>query len=134
MQDNSLAVKELRHLTERKTVDAKNYKGFNPLNREDGALFEILLNGSFVTTGFKNKELKSQLMQHSSFNNWTTSKISRLIRRLRVFGLVRKVRNSFRYLLTQKGRMLLTLAVKIKNLSAIPALTSLIIKSNPKAA
>lgn len=123
MHDNSSGVKELRHLTERKTVDGNNYKGFNPLNREDATLFEILLNGSFIATGFKNKELKSKLMESLSHINWTTSKVSRLLRRLRVFGLLRRVNNSFRYLLTATGRFLLTVVVKVKNLITIPAIT-----------
>ncbi|MFQ5675241.1 MAG: hypothetical protein ACE5G1_05030 [bacterium] len=127
MQDNSTGVKELRHLTERKTVDGINYKGFNPLNREDGALFEILLNGSFVTTGFKNKELRAKLTEFLGHLNWSTSKVSRLLKRLRVFGLVRRVKNSLRYLLTSKGRFLLTVAVKVKNLITIPALNYAII-------
>lgn len=122
MHDNSTGVKELRHLTERKTVNRHNYKGFNPLNREDGTLFEILLNGSFITTGFKNKELKSKLTEFLGHLNWTTSKVSRLLKRLRVFGLLRKVNNSFRYLLTSRGRFLLTVAVKVKNLITIPAI------------
>ena len=121
MQDNSCNVKELRHLTERKTVDGNNYKGFNPLNREDSTLFEILLNGSFITTGFKNKELKLKLSACLSEKNWSTSKVSRLLKRLRVFGLLRRVNNSLRYLLTSKARAILTVALKVKNLITIPA-------------
>ncbi|MFQ5688498.1 MAG: hypothetical protein ACE5GV_17770 [Candidatus Scalindua sp.] len=122
MQDNSCNVKELRHLTERKTKDGNNYKGFNPLNREDSTLFEILLNGSFITTGFKNKDLKLKLSECLSDKNWSTSKVSRLLKRLRVFGLLRRVNNSLRYLLTSKGRLLLTVALKVKNLITIPAI------------
>ena len=120
MQDNSCHVKELRHLTERKTKDGNNYKGFNPLNSEDSTLFEILLNGSFISSGFKNKELKLQLSERFCEKNWSVSKVSRLLKRLRVFGLIRRVNNSLRYLLTSKGRLLLTIALKVKNLITIP--------------
>jgi hypothetical protein len=122
MQDNSSGIKELRHLTERKTVNGNNYQGFNPLNKHDSTLFEILLDGAFVATGFKNKELRSKLSENLSEMAWSVSKVSRLLKRLRMFGLLRRVNNSLRYMPTSKGRLLLTVALKVKNLSTIPAI------------
>ena len=58
--------------------------------------------------------------------NWNIGKVSRLIKRLRVFGLVRKVHKTYKYFLTEKGRLLATMAVKLRNISVIPAVNSLI--------
>jgi hypothetical protein len=124
MEDNSKSVQQLRDITERKTENQKNYKGFNPLNRYDSILFEILLNGAFIANGFTNKKIKLALVDRLN-QKWNTAKVSRLFKRLRVFGLIKRVHKSYKYFLTEKGRILTTLAVKLKNIVAIPAFDSL---------
>jgi hypothetical protein len=126
IEDNSTGVKELRQLTERKTENNRNYKGFNPLNRDDSLIFQELVNGSFIINGFSNKSLKMAISQKLQDKNWNIGKVSRLIKRLRVFGLVRKVHKTYKYFLTEKGRLLATMAVKLRNISVIPAVNSLI--------
>ena len=125
MEDNSTGVEELRQLTERKTENNRNYKGFNPLNRDDSFIFQELVNGAFIVNGFTNKSLKLALSQKLQIS-WNMGKVSRLIKRLRVFGLVRKVHKTYKYFLTEKGRLLATMAVKLRNISVIPAVNSLV--------
>lgn len=126
MEDNSKGLKEVCQLTERKTENNRNYKGFNPFNREDSSIFQELLNGSFIANGFTNKDLKSALSQKLIDQNWNTSKVSRLIKRLRVFGLLKRIRKTYRYHFTEKGRLLIILAVKLRNMTAIPTLDFLV--------
>ena len=124
-------VDELRQLTERKTETNKNYKGFNPLNREDSLIFQELLNGSFIANGFTNKDIKSILSKILNNQNWNTAKVSRLFKRLKVFGLIKKVNRTYKYFLTEKGRLLITLCVKLRNLTVIPSVDSLMKKLYP---
>ena len=131
MEDNSTGLEELRQLTERKTENNRNYQGFNPLHREHSVVFQELINGAFIVNGFTNKSLKLALSQKLP-TSWNTGKISRLIKRLRVFGLVRRVHKTYKYFLTEKGRMIAVLAVKLRNISVIPALNSLV--NNPQTA
>lgn len=126
MKNNSKGLIELRQLTERKTENNRNYKGFNPLNREDSIIFQQLLNGMFIAKGFTNKDLKLSLSQQFKDKNWNTGKVSRLIKRLRVFGLLKKVYKTYKYFLTEKGRLLITLALKLRNMVVIPAVDSLV--------
>lgn len=126
MENNIDGVKELRQLTERKTENNKNYKGFNPLNKNDSIIFQTMLNGAFIANGFTNKNLKSSLSHKLKEQNWNTSKVSRLIKRLRIFGLLNKVHKRYRYFLTEKGRLIITLCVKLRNMISIPALNSLL--------
>ena len=126
MVDNSSGLAELRQFTERKTENNRNYQGFNPLNREDCIIFQQLVNKSFIVNGFTNKSLKSALLQQIADKNWNTGKVSRLIKRLRVFGLVRKVHKTYKYFLTEKGRMLTTLTIKLRNITVIPAVDCLV--------
>ena len=131
MEDNSTGLEELRQLTERKTENNRNYQGFNPLHREHSVVFQELINGAFIVNGFTNKSLKLALSQKLP-TSWNTGKISRLIKRLRVFGLVRRVHKTYKYFPTEKGRMIAVLAVKLRNISVIPALNSLV--NNPQTA
>lgn len=127
MEDNSTGLNELRQLTERKTEKNRNYQGFNPLNRDDCFIFQQIINGAFVANGFTNKSLKSALLSQKLLDkSWNTGKVSRLIKRLRVFGILKKVHKTYKYFLTEKGRMLATLAVKLRNTTVIPAVNSLV--------
>lgn len=131
MENNNQGFDELRQLTERKTENNKNYKRFNPLNKEDSLIFQELLNGSFIANGFTNKDIKSILSKILKNQNWNTSKVSRLFKRLKVFGLIKKVHRTYKYFLSEKGRLLIALCVKLRNLTAIPTIDSLMKKLCP---
>jgi hypothetical protein len=129
MDDNSKGIAEINQFTERKTENDKHYKGFNPLNNEDNIIFQELLNGLFISTGFRNKDLKSVLSKRLAAITgkvWTTSKVCRLLKRLRVFGLLKRVTKTYKYFLTEKGRMILSLCVKLKNMTVIPTCDALL--------
>ncbi|MFH1527991.1 MAG: hypothetical protein ABIG69_15270, partial [Bacteroidota bacterium] len=129
MDDNSKGTTEINQFTERKTEDNKNYKGFNPFNNEDNTIFQELLNGLFISAGFRNKDLKSVLSKRLATITgkvWTTSKVCRLLKRLRVFGLLKRVAKTYKYYLTDKGRMILSLCVKLRTLTAIPTCEALL--------
>lgn len=124
MDNNSNGITEINQFTERKTENNKHYKGFNPFNSKDNTIFQELLNGLFISNGFRNKDLKSALSKKQSEGSssaWTTSKICRLLKRLRVFGLLKRLKKSYKYFLTEKGRMILSLCVKLRAMTVIPA-------------
>jgi hypothetical protein len=107
---------KLQRLSE--TVEQKNrrYKGFNLLAEEDASLFRLLLNGDFLIQGFSNRSLRQHLSALSS------ARVSRLLKRLRVHGLIRKVQKRHRYYLTQFGQQTAVLALKLREMIIIPHL------------
>jgi len=107
---------KLQRLTE--TVEQKNrrYKGFNLLAEEDAFLFRLLLNGQFLIQGFSHGALRQHLSDKSS------AQMSRLLKRLRVHGIIRKVQKRHRYYLTQFGRQTAILALKLREMVIIPHL------------
>ena len=131
MENTNQGFDELRQLTERKTENNKNFKGFNPLNSEDSLIFQELINGSFIANGFTNKDIKLVLSKTLINQIWNTAKVSRLFQRLKVFGLIKKVHRTYKYFLTEKGRLLITLCVKLRNLTVIPTVDSLMKKLCP---
>ena len=124
MKDNSSGIKQLRQITERKTENGKNYQGFNPLKHEDSVIFQALLNGAHIINGFRNMELRTILAEQINQVNWSQSKVSRLIRRLRVFGFVKRYGKSYRYYISQKGLLVMSKALALKELYFIPAFTN----------
>jgi hypothetical protein len=134
MLNTTKGIKELRQMTERITEKGKNYKGFNPLHREESIIFEELVNGGSFVNGFTNKVLRTSLSKRLEDGKWTPSKVSRLLKRLRVFGFVHKISKSYKYILTEKGRLLITLCLKLKNMTMIPTVDALLRQMEIKTA
>ncbi len=109
-------VKNLQRLAETSHEDKRRYKGFNLLAEEDASLFRLLLDGSFTIQGFSNRLLRQRLPDKNS------SQITRLLKRLRVHGLIKAVRQHYRYYLTDLGRQAATLALTLREKLIIPAL------------
>lgn len=125
MEDNSKAILQLSEFTNRKTFNNRNYRGFNPLNEQELIIFQVLLNGALIANGFTSKHLKKNLSQYVK-EQWTTSKISRLLKRLIVFNLIKRLKKSYKYFLTQTGRIIITMFLKLRNLTVIPSLSTLL--------
>jgi hypothetical protein len=51
-----------------------------------------------------------------------SGQVSRLLERLRTHGLIKKVRNSYRYYLTKLGQRVLLIALKLRRFYLIPEL------------
>ncbi len=107
---------KLQRLTETAEQKNRRYKGFNLLAEQDASLFRLLLNGDFLLQGFSNRALR----QHLSTLN--SAQVSRLLKHLRVHGLIRKVQKYHRYYLTQFGQKTAILALKLQEMVIIPHL------------
>jgi len=107
----------LRRLTETQMVDNRRYKGFNLLAEEDSSLFRALASGEFTIRGFSNRTLRHHLQSLNS------GRATRLLKRLRIHGIIKRVGKRYRYYLTDFGRQAVSLALKLRELVVIPALT-----------
>jgi len=110
-----IGVKKLHKLTETKTVNQRRYKGFHLLTEEDASLLRTLLRGEFVIQGFTNKALRQHLDRLNS------GQVTRLLKRLRVHGLVKRVGKHYKYYLTEFGRQAATMALKLREMVIIPS-------------
>ena len=108
--------KRLEKLSVTKKKNNRNYKGFNLFSKEDLSLLLSILRGEFNLSGFRNKDLRKLMPELSS------GKVSRLIKRLHVFGLIKKVANTYKYYLTKLGKEVLIIAQKLKETVLIPEL------------
>lgn len=117
-----VGVTKLHRLAE--TVEEKDhrYKGFNLFSEEDTSLFRTLSRGEFSISGFTNQDLR----RHTGKNS---GQITRLLKRLRVHGLIKKVGRRYKYYLTELGRQVIALALKLREMVIIPELARLAVRA-----
>lgn len=106
--------KRLGKVTSSKNENNRNYKGFNFFSADDLTVLMAIVRGEFNINGFRNKNMQKLL----GFNG---GKISRLIKRMRVHGLIKKATSSYKYYLTKIGKETIIMAQKIKELVLVPA-------------
>ena len=96
---------------------ARSYRGFNLFHGPDLDLFRTILRGEFPISGFQARQLRQHLPDHSG------PQLSRLLKRLRTHGLIKKIGKRYKYSLTTLGRTVATTALKLRELVLIPLLT-----------
>jgi hypothetical protein len=117
IETSGVGVDKLHRLTETQQDDnGRRYKGFNLLSEEDASFFQLLNSGEFVVAGFSNKALRHRLPEKNS------GQITRLLRRLREHGLIKRVGKRYRYYLTDFGRQVTLMALKLREIVIIPSL------------
>jgi hypothetical protein len=96
--------------------EARSYRGFNFFDPQDEALFLALARGEFTISGVNNQALRAR------FPEYTSGQMSRILRRLRTHGLIKKATHCYKYYLTVLGKQVVALGLKLKELVIIPEL------------
>jgi len=96
--------------------EGRRYSGFNLFDADDENLLCSIVRGEFNITGLQNKTLRRHLPERSS------SQVSRLLKRLRTHGLVKKVGHTYKYYVTAFGKQAVATALKLRELVIIPQL------------
>ena len=109
--------RQLARLTEPVEEDQHRYKGFNPLAKTDASIFRALASGEFAISGMTARSLRANL---PAFNQ---GQISRLLKRLRVHGLIKKIGRHYKYYLSDFGRRVIAMALNLRELHVIPVLS-----------
>ena len=78
--------------------------------------FKPSLRGEFNISGLQNKSLRRFLPHLNS------GQVSRLLKRLRLHGLIKKVAHGYKYYVTTFGKDILTAGLKLRELVIIPQL------------
>jgi hypothetical protein len=119
IEDRRAAVDKLDRFSLSVHHHERSYPGFNLFQAEDRTLMEALLRGEYNIRGLRNKDLREHLPGKSP------GQISRLLKRLRLHGILRKAGRAYRYCITSFGRQALTLALKLRELVIIPGFAGL---------
>jgi hypothetical protein len=116
LEDPRPGLDKLQRLCQTLRQQERSYPGFNFFAPQDLHLFETLARGEYNLHGFQNKDLRHHLPGKNS------GQISRLLKRLRLHGLIKKVSHNYKYYLTVFGKQILTAGLKLRNLVLIPQL------------
>ena len=118
IEDRRTGHKNLERLSTPVKENNRKYKGFNLFDHQDLELLLVIIRGEFNIYGFQNRNIREHMPAKNS------GQISRLIKRLRMHGLIRKAKNAYKYYLTKLGKKVIATALKIKELVIIPQLNT----------
>ena len=116
IEERKVGTKRLRKVTKRVEENKRGYRGFNFFDEKDLKIIRILTRGEFNISGFRNKHLRHYLPEKSS------GQISRILKRLKLHGIIKKAGKSYKYYLTKIGKEVTTTAMKLTEFVIIPAL------------
>jgi hypothetical protein len=106
--DTSTTLAELiRDICKPTTYRDKRVRALRPWADPDLALFRAVSRGEFCLNGFRNRDLQSLLFSgaaDTAEQRRRSARVSRLLRMLRAHHLIKKVSRTHRYLLTSRGR------------------------------
>ena len=118
LDDFSAGSRTLDKLTTPKEVDGHRVKGFNFFDKTEHSLLCSLQRPHFNISGVRRADLKPFLPQLSA------ASITRYLKRLHDFGLIKKVSGTYRYYLTRLGRSAIAVACRLSEQLVIPALAA----------
>jgi hypothetical protein len=112
----SESLRAVQRISRRVRKNDRTYRGFNLFEEDDLAAIRAISQGQHVGFGIRNKHLRGKLPGMSS------AQIGRIIKRLRMHGLVKRAARSFKYHLTALGKRVAATALKLKEMFVIPSL------------
>ena len=107
IDDPSDGNKLLGKICETRMENDRAYKGFNFFDAQDQQVFEILLRGEHNIQGLRNLDLRRRLPLNAG-------QVSRLLKRLRVHGLIKRIGRTYKYYVTALGRRVLVAGLQIR--------------------
>lgn len=89
----------------------QRYRALNPLAEGDAQLMTIVNRGEFSLNGFRNRDVRAHLYgasEDKEKQRRQMAAVGRQLRLLRAHGLIAKVSKTHRYVVTEKGRKVMT--------------------------
>jgi hypothetical protein len=114
----ALAAPVLDAVSEPVVVKDRPYRGLRPVSAREARVFKVLLDGTFLLQGFRNRDLRERLDGKASDDprdaRRSSARITRLLRLLRAHRLIRKVSGTRYYRVTPWGRHVMTAALTLR--------------------
>lgn len=113
-----LGIRQVEKVAEPVRQNDRGYPGFNLFRGDDLDLFQAITRGEFTISGLRNRDLQRRL-------NKSGGQISRLLKRLRLHGIVKKIGRTYKYYLTTFGQAVTTAALRLRETLVVPSLGEL---------
>jgi hypothetical protein len=119
LDDPTGGIRDAQKISEPVKKNGRSFPGFNLFNQEHLNFILAVIRGEGVIRGISNRMIRRAVPGK------TSSQISRLLKRMRLHGLIRKAGKTYKYYLTPLGRRVLLTALKLRELVVIPSLAQL---------
>jgi hypothetical protein len=116
IDDPSTGLRSLEKISMPVRHGDRSYRGFNLFYGADLDLFHAMARGEFTISGFRARNLRPLIP------NVSPGQLSRMLKRLRTHGLIKKIGRRYKYYLTSLGRTVATAGLKLRELVIIPTL------------
>ena len=118
LDDYSDGHRALQQLTQPKTDQGVQIRGFNFFDATEQNLLRAIQRPEFNIHGLRRANLKKHLPSISS------GKLSRYLKRLRILGLIKRVAKTYRYYLTRIGRSAIATCEKLTAFTIVQTLAT----------
>lgn len=108
-------VRHVHKLATRVRENERSYRGLNLMCGEDTELLVAIARAEFCISGLRNRDLQNLLGK-------TGNQVSRLLKMLRLHGILKKVARRHKYYLTKFGERIVALVLRLREETIIPAL------------
>ena len=114
--DHSKGNGNLTKVTSPVIENERSYRGLNFFAERDLQVLEAISRGEYMTFGMQGKDIRKYLGDISS------SAMSRIFKRLRLHGIIERVKGTYKYFPTAYGKEIIAAGLTIRNLVLVPAL------------
>ena len=107
----------------KKPAKGQSAKAFNPLSRDEIQLFKAVMDGEHNVRGFVNRDIREKLATAPHFAGIRkdpkrqSAKVSRILRRFHLHGLIAKIPRSRKWRTTRFGRRVMATAIQVRELT-----------------
>jgi hypothetical protein len=116
MPISQLAAPVCRRVTKKR----RHYRPLNPWSPADAAVLEVLARGEWAIQGLRNRDLRAALYPATddlAEHRRQAGRVTRILGLLRAHGVIRKVTGTHRYIVTAKGREIITAVLAARRAS-----------------
>lgn len=102
------------------TWNGRRVRDLRPWTEDDSALLRAISRGEFNINGFRNRDILAILFpghDDPALKKRLSARISHRLRMLRAHGIIQKVQSTNRYVLTRKGRDIVTSIIQVQHIS-----------------
>ena len=114
---------EIGDICHGKEVKGKRISGFNVWAPNIVLIMETVCDGRFLINGFRNKDIRNLIFPDIGDWKKQSALTSRVLKKLRTFGLVRKNSRSRQYHVSSKGRRIMGALIELRR-QQFPALAA----------
>ena len=107
-------IEEIEKICSGKKQNGKKVTGFNVWSPDVVRIMETVCDGRFIIQGFRNKDIREKILPDVKDLKKRSSKTSRILKKLRQHGLIKKVQRSRRYHITSKGRRIMGALIELR--------------------